>query len=76
MLDMPRIAEFYTRKPHFEKEEVFSSINGKLDLPFSIDEELHRPKKVNFSHLGVSKRITRARVKNIPIITEEQVRDA
>jgi hypothetical protein len=44
-------AEFCTREPHFEGEEVFGSQKRKVDVPVGSEHESHRPDKINFSHL-------------------------
>lgn len=50
MLDMPKVDEFCTRNLHMVEEGVFGLMKRKLDLPFGVDEGLHKPNKVNFSH--------------------------
>jgi hypothetical protein len=47
---MPGAAEFYTREPHFEGEEVFGSQKRKTNVPLGSKHESHWPDKVNFSH--------------------------
>jgi hypothetical protein len=51
MLDMPGMAG----------EEVFGSSKRKANLPLGVEEESHRPDKVNFSHPRGSVRAVKAR---------------
>jgi hypothetical protein len=69
---MPRMAEFCTREPHFEGEEVFGSQKRKADVPLGSEHESHRPNKVNFSHPRVRTRSTMAKEAscNLNIIPE------
>jgi hypothetical protein len=53
---MPGAAEFCTREPHFEGEEVFGSQKRKADVPLGSGHESHRLDKVNFSHSRVRTR--------------------
>jgi hypothetical protein len=74
---MPRVAEFCTREPHFEGEEVFGSQKLKADVPLGFEHESHRPNKVNFSHPRVRTRSSRAKEAscNLNIIPEELFHD-
>jgi hypothetical protein len=70
---MPGAAEFYTREPHFEGEEVFGSQKRKADIPLGSEHESHRPDKVNFSHPRVRTRSSAAKEAgcSLNIILEE-----
>jgi hypothetical protein len=66
-------AEFCTREPHFEGEEVFGSQKCKADVLLGSEHKSHRPDKVNFSHPWVQTRSTAAKEAgcSLNIIPEE-----
>jgi hypothetical protein len=66
-------AEFCTREPHFEGEEVFGSQKRKADVPLGFEYESHRSDKVNFSHPRVRTRSSAAKEAgcSLNIISEE-----
>jgi hypothetical protein len=70
---MPGAAEFCTREPHFEGEEVFGSQKRKADVPLGSEHESHRLDKVNFSHPRVRTRSSAAKEAScsLNIIPEE-----
>jgi hypothetical protein len=70
---IPGAAEFCTREPHFEGEEVFGSQKRKADVPLGSEHESHWPDKVNFSHPRVRTRSTTAKEAScsLNIILEE-----
>ena len=61
--DMPEAAEFCTRVPHLEGEEVFGTLKRrKIDMPIGFEGDSHRPDKVNFSHPRVQTRSIAAQI--------------
>jgi hypothetical protein len=53
---LPGVAEFFSREPHLEGEEVFGSHKRKADQPLGCEQDSHRPDTVNFSHPRVQTR--------------------
>ena len=58
--------EWCTHTPHFEGEEVFSSIVQKLNLPLGSEFDSYHPEKMNFSHPKVQRRTRKGRHESAP----------
>lgn len=56
MASVPGVAEYCTREPHLEGEEIFGSEKRRPNLPPGSEYDSHRPDKVNFSRPRVSSR--------------------